>query len=296
MSNLGGTYVCRYCRQVSDPGSATCPLCGAKIDVRAVASDSGWQEQPAIRDMARIQFGQSTCQIEGTMVPSADFGLAGGDWIYFSHHSLLWLEPSVRVQAMKMKGGWNRRLAGMPVVMVQAGGPGHVALSDDHPGEVVALPLAPNQSIVAREHRFLAATSAVHYDWVNSGVWFTTGTGDDVETHFPLGQYVDRFAAVGGPGLMLLHSPGNTFIRDLAPGQSILLQPTALLYWDTTVRLNIHFEYPRPQGWMNTSQYSYRTVWLRASGPGRIAMQSVFERPETSVRVTSNSGATSHRW
>src|ERR1700735_1140642 len=99
MTAPGGTYVCRYCRQLSDPSSATCQMCGAKVDIRAIVSDSGWSEQPAIRDMARIQFGQSTCQIEGTMVPSADFGLAADDWIYFSHHHLLWVEPSVRMEA-----------------------------------------------------------------------------------------------------------------------------------------------------------------------------------------------------
>jgi uncharacterized protein (AIM24 family) len=290
------TYVCRYCRQVSDPSAISCPLCGAKVDIRAIVSDSGWQEQPAIKDMARIQFGQSTCQVEGTMVPIADFGLAPNDWVFFSHHHLLWAEPSVRLGALKMAGGWNRRLAGIPLIMLQAGGPGHVAVSDDHPGEVIAIPLAHNQSMIVREHRFLVGTSSVTYDWLNSGIWFNTGTGDDTETHYPLGRYVDRFSAQGGPGLLLVHSPGNTFIRDLAPGESVLLQPTSLLYWDHTVRLGIHFEYPRALTAMSTSRYSYRTVWLRAIGPGRIAMQSVFERPETSERVTSSSGATSHSW
>ena len=81
--------------------------------------------------MARIQFGQSTCQIEGTYVPAADFGLAGDDWIYFSHHTLLWTDPTVEMQAMPMAGGWNRMRAGLPLVMMQAAGPGHLALSDD---------------------------------------------------------------------------------------------------------------------------------------------------------------------
>ena len=53
------TYICRYCRQPSDPGSPTCPMCGAPVDIRSVVSDSGWVEQPPIRDMARLQFGQS---------------------------------------------------------------------------------------------------------------------------------------------------------------------------------------------------------------------------------------------
>ncbi len=79
-------FHCRYCRQLSDPTATACPRCGAPIDVRAHISASGWQKQPATRDMARIQFGQSRLQIEGTYVPVADFALTGDDYIYFSHH------------------------------------------------------------------------------------------------------------------------------------------------------------------------------------------------------------------
>ena len=36
--------------------------------------------------MARLQFGQSYCQIEGTYVPVADFNLVEGEGVYFAHH------------------------------------------------------------------------------------------------------------------------------------------------------------------------------------------------------------------
>ena len=128
------TYICRYCRQPSDPNSPTCPLCGAPVDIRSSVSASGWVEQPPIRDMARLQFGQSHVQIEGTTVPTADFTLAPEDWIYFSHHVLLWTEPQTRLTNMPLKGAWNRKMAGLPLIMVEARGPGHVALSDNHAG------------------------------------------------------------------------------------------------------------------------------------------------------------------
>ena len=86
------TYVCRFCRQPSDPTAPSCPRCGAPFDVRRWCRRSGWEQQPPIKDMARIQFGQSHLQIEGTQVPVADFALAEGDWIYFSHHVLLWAD------------------------------------------------------------------------------------------------------------------------------------------------------------------------------------------------------------
>ena len=50
-------------------GEASCRFCGASVDVREAVSNSGWTELPAIKDMARLQFGQSYCQIEGTYVP-----------------------------------------------------------------------------------------------------------------------------------------------------------------------------------------------------------------------------------
>ncbi len=293
----GADYICRYCRQPGDPGAMSCPHCGAPVDVARAVSRSGWQEQPPIRDMARIQFGASTCQIEGSYVPTADFNLRGPEWIYFSHHSVLWAEPGVHMEAMPMAGGWNRVRSGLPLVMLQASGPGHLALSEDAPGEIVALPLQPGQSVVVREHRFLAATSNVAYTWQQSGIWFVTGSGDESETHFPLGYNVDVFSASATPGLLLLHSPGNTFIRDLAQGETICIQPTALLYRDPTVGMALHLEYPNAgnMAW-GFGRFSYRQVWLRLWGPGRVAVQSVFERPETSEAITNSSPATVARW
>jgi len=288
------TYTCRYCRQASEGDATTCPHCGAAVDVRARVSDSGWVEQPPIPDMARIQFGQSTCQIEGVYVPVADMGLAPDDWVYFSHHVLLWVDPSVRMDTMPLAGGWNRMYAGMPLVMMRAAGPGHIALSHDDPGETVAVPLAPGQAVDVREHRFLVATGSVGYEWFDPGVWYTTRNGDDTEYHYPLGRFVDRFGASAGPGLLLLHAPGNVFVRDLQQGQTICIQPSALLYKDPSVGMGLHFEYPGGQ--FTWGGYTQRALWVRLWGPGRVAVHSVFEPPEGAGYITSHSPASEQRW
>jgi uncharacterized protein (AIM24 family) len=290
-------YVCRYCRQPSDPNSATCPLCGAPVDIQSVVTDSGWVEQPAIRDMARLQFGQSHCQIEGTTVPVADFTLAPQDMVYFSHHTLLWTDPATRLGTMSMRGGWKRMMAGLPLIMLEGHGPGHLALSDNHAGEVIALPLQHGQQMWVREHRFLCATGNVRYDWDRTNIWYVTGSGDDQETHYPMGQYGDIFTAADRPGLLLLHSPGNTFIRDLGPGESLLVQPSSLLYRDVSVNVHLHLEYPRNMGmafWH--PRWSYRNIWVRLRGPGRVAVQSVYEPPEDTEVIQNSSYATHHRW
>jgi uncharacterized protein (AIM24 family) len=291
-----GYTTCRYCRMAHPATGTSCPSCGAPLDVRLAVTRSGWIEQPPIKDMARIQFGQSRVQIEGTYVPVADFTLVGQEWIYFSHHSLLWTEPTIRLTNSSLSGGWNRMLAGLPLIMVQAQGPGHIALSGDHAGELVALPLMPGQQVWTREHRFLTATGNVSYTWQTTGVWYNTGTGDDRETHYPLGQFGDLFMAQQIPGLLLLHSPGNTFLRDLAPGEAILVQPSALLYRDVSVSMHLHLEYPygfQRISWR--SSFSQRNVWLRLIGPGRVAVASVFGHT-SSERITGNSPATTRQW
>jgi uncharacterized protein (AIM24 family) len=264
-------YVCRYCRLSSDGGEPACPSCGAPADIRAIRDDEGWVEQPPVRDMARIQFGRSACQITGTCVPVAEMNLAADDQIYFSHHVLLWTDPGTRLTLRPMPPGWVRRKAGMPLVMLDASGPGRVAISADDAGEILAVPLEAGRSVDVTEHRFLMATDAVTYSLFNSGVWLNHGSGSHVESYFPLGRYLDRFGAEQR-GLLLLHASGNTYIRDLREGERIYLVPRALVYKDTSVRMNIHMERPASPG----------THWrlsplLRLTGPGRVAIQSQYE-------------------
>jgi uncharacterized protein (AIM24 family) len=289
-------YTCTWCGQASDGTALACTACGAQIDVRDIVSKSGWTELPGRKDMAKLQFGHSFCQVEGTYVPVADMNLAAGDRIYFSHHVLLWMDGQVKVSALPMKGAWKRMLAGMPLIMTQAEGPGHIAFSRDAPGELVALPLQPGQEVDVREHLFLVATESVTYDWIQSNIWFTTQSGNESETHYPLGMFLDRFRAPQKPGLLLLHAGGNVFVRQLAERQTILVKPTALLFKDPTVRMQLHFERPA------NSQRSWRTwgeryLWLRLWGPGRVAVQSAFEPVEDNGRtISSHSGATERQW
>ena len=291
----GGPLTCRFCRCRIAEAVPTCPRCGAPLDIRTAVSRSGWVEQPPIRDMARLQFGRSVVQVEGVRVPVVDVSLAEGDHVYFSHHSMLWTDPGTRLDNMPLAGAWNRMLSGMPLVMLAAHGPGRVALSDNHAGEVVALPLEAGQTMWVREHRFLTASGNVGYTWQQTGVWFVTGSGDERETHYPMGQFADLFTAQGGPGLLLLHAPGNVFLRDLAPGETILVQPSSLLYSDVTVTGHLHLEYPYNHGVSSWRSFELRTAWLKVTGPGRVAVQSVFE-PPPHERIVQHSPATVARW
>ena len=292
------SYRCPWCGRSVDPTHGTCPACGASIDARrAVVDDAGWTELPPIRDMARLQFGQSICQVEGKIAPVADYRLAAGDGIYFAHHLLLWKEDKPAITAMKLAGAWKRMFGGLPLVMTQATGPGRLAFSKDAAGELVALPLSPGETVDVREHAFMVATQTIAYSWFNSGIWFSTQNGNDAETHYPLGIYLDRFSAGASSGLLLLHGAGNVFVRTLAAGESILVQPAALLFKSRSVRMHLHIEHPGGT-WQSWRSWGSRYIWLRVVGPGRVAIESRFRRIEDPGTALSQCEpfTTSRRW
>jgi uncharacterized protein (AIM24 family) len=326
MSDATTTYDCPYCRTASSGVGPSCPNCGAPVDV-ARRTTSGWTELPAIPDMTRLQIGPSSVQIMGRLAPAADVRLAGGGGVYFPHQSLLWQEPSVSVGAMSVRGGWDRMRAGLPVVMLEATGPGTISFSHDAPGEMVAIPLQAGAAVDVREHQLVVATRAVGYDWYDSGIWFSTrgagdrrpsegssllkmgldlagldtGDGDDrpadeVRWVYPVGRQVDRFTAGEEPGLVLVQCGGNAFVRDLDDGESILVKPPALLFKDPTVGMELHVEFPAAgiQLWRT---WGNRYLWLRLIGPGRIGLQSSYERLEDpGSDFLESSQYTQHLW
>jgi uncharacterized protein (AIM24 family) len=256
----------------------SCPGCGAPVGRSLKTTASGWIELPPIPDMSRLRAGDSTCQIEGNLVPAADFNLAAGDFVYFAHHVLLWRDVSVQLQQMPLSGGLTRLLAGLPVVMTEAHGPGHVAFSHDEPGEMIALPLQPGQKVDVREHMLLAATRSVSYGWFDPGVWYQT----EHSMHYPLGQTMDRFTAHGQPGLLLLHASGNVFVRDLAPEETLLVKSAALIFKDPTVRMSLQIDYPMTYGFGG-----HRLMWIHVTGPGRVAVRSAYEHEEHGIESIS---------
>src|SRR5690242_7726824 len=167
----GKQATCEWCAATFDAGQLSCPRCGATVKAKILSTESGWTQLPGRRDMAKLQFGDSFCQIEGAYVPVADVNLAGADSVYFAHHVLLWKDPQVNVTTMPLSGGWKRMFAGLPLIMTQAQGPGHIAFSRDAPGEMIALPIQPGQAVDVREHLFMVATGNVAYDWFQSGIW-----------------------------------------------------------------------------------------------------------------------------
>ncbi|GAA1683056.1 AIM24 family protein [Fodinicola feengrottensis] len=254
---------CQWCHSQNPPGATSCVTCGAPQDQRDKVSDSGWREAPRLRDMTEFRFSQSTCQVEGELVPVAELSLGPQDWVYFEHHILLWKDERVPLTAMNTGGGFKRTLGGIPFVLSVAQGPGRVAFSRDAPGEMVVLPLHPNQELDVREHAFLVATGNISYSFVRIKGLVNLLHGGN-------GMYMDRFVAAQLPGLLLLHGNGNVFERVLRPGEKIMVEPGAFLYKDSTVQMQA-FQMNVKTGLLRHGMYL-----AEMTGPGRVGIQSMY--------------------
>ncbi|HKF75528.1 MAG TPA: AIM24 family protein [Candidatus Dormibacteraeota bacterium] len=265
-----GTRVeCQWCKAQNTPGTPNCYTCGAPLDVRNVVSDSGWREAPRLRDMTEIHFSQSTCQVEGEIVPVAEITLAPGDWIYFEHHVMLWKDESVGMSVMPLGGGMKRAFAGMPFIITVAQGPGRIAFSRDATGELVVLPIHPDQELDVREHAFLLASHSIGYSYTRvKGLKNILFGGQ--------GMFMDRFVAGNEQGLLLLHGYGNVFERTLGPGESVLLEPGGFLYKDASVGMDVETQR------LSTGLFGGGGMNLaRMTGPGRVGIQSMYVHHHT---------------
>ncbi|HET6385551.1 MAG TPA: AIM24 family protein [Armatimonadota bacterium] len=255
---------CEWCQSQNPPNAVTCQACGARLDVKNLVSDSGWREAPRLKDMTEISFGASTCQMEGEIVPVAEVNLGQGDSVFFEHHVLLWKDDSVRMDVMSLQGGMKRALAGMPFIVTIATGPGRVAFSRDATGELVLLPLHPGMEMDVREHAFLLASHHINYSYTRiQGLRNILFGGQ--------GMFMDRFVTTTTPGLLLLHGYGNVFERKLKPGESIMVEPGAFLYKDSTVTMNVETQK------LKTGLFGGAGINLaRMTGPGRLGIQSMY--------------------
>jgi uncharacterized protein (AIM24 family) len=253
---------CQWCRGQNPPDATSCLTCGAPLDARNLVSDSGWREAPRLRDMTEFRFSNSTCQVEGELVPVAEINLGQGDAVYFEHHVLLWKDEQVALASLPTNGP-RRSIGGMPHIVSVAYGPGRVAFSRDAPGEMVVLPLHPGMELDVREHAFLAASHSINYSFVR-----IKGLANVL--HGGSGMYIDRFVTQGAPGLLLLHGHGNVLERTLRPGEKVMVEPGGYLYKDSTVQMQA-VPLPLKIGLLHRKIYM-----AEMTGPGRVGIQSMY--------------------
>lgn len=260
-------WTCERCQQQNDIRNAVCQRCGT---ARPMAAAPAARRGPQLVATQHVhEDGLTPFRIEGELVPVLNVTLSTMP-IYFEHYVLLWKSPTVTIGLKQLKGAGRRILAGMPILMTGASGPGEIAFSRDDAGHIFPIHLKPGQEIDVREHQFLAATENVEYTFSRvkgiSNVFFGGN-----------GFFIDKFICQGGDGIVWIHGYGNVFEMILGPGEMIDVEPGGWIYKDPTVAMQTIVQ-PLATGFFaSASSFTFN----RFTGPGRLGIQSMYVHLET---------------
>jgi uncharacterized protein (AIM24 family) len=205
--------------------------------------------------------------IRGELVPELQVEV-GAASVMFEHHVLLWKETAVGVELRKLAGAIKRKIAGLEFFVTRTTGTGRVAFSRDSPGQCVPLHLRQGEGLDVREHQFIAATDNLDYSFERiRGVQNMLLGGS--------GFFMDKFRATDGDALVWLHGHGNVFLLSLDEGEQIDVEAGAWLYKDPSVKLEA-VTMGLKSGLFGGGG---KLTWNRFTGPGRLAIQTMFIAP-----------------
>jgi uncharacterized protein (AIM24 family) len=225
-------------------------------------------------------FAGVTYHIRGELVPELQIDL-GDMRVMHEHHVLLWKETQVQIELRKLPGGVKRKIAGLDFFVTRAVGPGRIAFSRDSPGQCIPLHLRQGEGLHVREHQFIAATDNLDYSFERvQGVRNMLLGGS--------GLFIDKFSATDGDALVWLHGHGNVFLVELAAGEQLDVEAGAWLFKDPTVRMEAV-----TMG-LKTGLFGGggKLTWNRFTGPGRLAIQTLFISPVEGAETTGKAAAT----
>jgi len=233
---------------------------------------------PSVHDET---FAGVTYHVRGELVPELQIEISG-QAVMFEHHVLLWKETQLNIELKKLPGGVKRKIAGLEYFVTRTAGSGRVAFSRDSPGQCVPLHLKQGEGLDVREHQFLAATDNLDYGYERiKGVQNMLLGGS--------GIFMDKFRASDGDALVWLHGHGNVFEVNLDAGEQLDVEAGGWLYKDPTVQLEA-ITMGLKSGLFGGGG---KLTWNRFTGPGRLAIQTMFIAPLEGVdQSTAGAAAT----
>ena len=225
-------------------------------------------------------FAGVTYHVRGELVPELQIEVSERA-VMFEHHVLLWKQTQLEIELKKLPGAIKRKIAGLEFFVTRTKGSGRIAFSRDSPGQCIPLHLRTGEGLDVREHQFIAATDNLDYSFERiKGVQNMVLGGS--------GFFMDKFRATEGDALVWLHGHGNVFLVELGAGEQLDVEAGGWLYKDPTVKLEAV-----TMG-LKTGIFGGggKLTWNRFTGPGKLAIQTMFIAPLEGVDTNMGAAAT----
>ena len=205
--------------------------------------------------------------ITGEVMQTLDIRLQPGEAIYTESGGMAWMTGDIEMSTDTRGGllkGLGRSLAGESLFMTTyrcRSGAGMVVFTPESPGKILALDLAPSQSMICQKDAFMCAADSV-----------------TLEMHFRKRLGAGLFGGEGfvlqkltGPGLAFAEIAGELREYTLQAGQTMLVDPGHIALYEPTVDYDIE----RVKGVKNILFGGEGLFLATLKGPGRIWLQSM---------------------
>lgn len=205
-------------------------------------------------------------EISGTVMQTVAVELAAGETVYSQTNTMAWMSDNIQMATHTGGGllaGLKRSLTGGSLFITEftAQGDGHIAFAPRFPGTVIARELKANESLICRKETFLAAQKGVNVEiaWQQRiGAGFFGGEGFILQR-------------VTGPGVVWLDLSGEVVVRNLAPGERLLVHAGHVGVQEPTVQFDIQMV----RGFRNVLFGGEGLFLATLTGPGQVYLQSM---------------------
>lgn len=206
-------------------------------------------------------------EISGTVMQTLSIALSPGESVFAQTHGMAWMSDMIDMKTHTgggMFAGLKRAFGGGSFFLTDysaANGQGEVAFAPRFPGQILAMKLGTNQSLVCRKETFLVAETGVTLDIVlqqRLGAGFFAGEGFILQK-------------VTGPGTVFLDLSGEVIERTLANGERLRVHAGHIGMQEPTVSTDISMV----RGFRNMIFGGEGLFLATLTGPGKIWLQSM---------------------
>lgn len=206
-------------------------------------------------------------EIKGVPLPVAICSLDAGESLKTEKGAMSWMSGNMQMET-NAGGGlgkmFSRAISGESIfqnIYTSQGGPGMIAFASSFPGNILAMEVSANRSIIAQKTAFLASETSVNMEVFfqkKLGAGFFGGEG----------FIMQKFT---GSGIVFLEIDGSTIEYDLAPGETMIIDTGHLAVMDSTVSIDIQ----SVKGVGNVLFGGEGLFNTKLTGPGRIWLQTM---------------------
>lgn len=205
-------------------------------------------------------------KIIGSTVPAVEVELNTGETMYTQSGAMAWMDPAIRPDT-KMEGGFlkgiGRKFTGESLFMVTytSGKEGaKIAFASTVPGKIINIDFQGNGSLICQKDAFLCAQRGVDLSTVFTKKLSTGVFGGE-------GFILQKLS---GSGTAFLEIDGDSVTKELAPGETILVDTGNVVAFEESVE----YEIERIKGIKNIFFGGEGLFLTKLTGPGKIILQT----------------------